>query len=86
MGVKLPDFMPNMPMLYSFRTYLLSRPTVESHEVLSVFLQKHQFLAAILLSNDVEVFPAHLKRLKTTRVLFPRVDRYIMLYVYGFIT
>ena len=53
MGVKLPDFVADMLMLYSFRTYLLSWPIVE---VLSVFLQKRQFLAAILLSDDVEGF------------------------------
>ena len=58
MGVKLPDFMPDMLMLYSFRTYLLSRPIVDCHEVLSVYLQKRQFLAAILLSDDVEGFPS----------------------------
>ena len=39
-------------------TYLLSRPIVDCHEVLSVFLQKRQFLAAILLSDDVEGFPS----------------------------
>ena len=32
MGVKLPDFISNMPMLYSFCTFPLSQPIVECHE------------------------------------------------------
>ena len=50
---ELPDI-PNYPGL----PYLLSRPIVDCHQVLSVFLQKRQFLATILLSDDVEGFPS----------------------------
>ena len=80
MGVKLLDLMPDMPMLYSFRTYLLSRAIVDCHKVLSVFLQKRQFLAAILLSNDVESFRSSRETFTDcvrTFLIFPRVDRSI---------
>ena len=46
MGVKLPDFMPDMPMLYSFRMYLLSRAIVEWHEVTTACLPKFGRAAA----------------------------------------
>ena len=82
MGVKLPDFMPDMPMLHSFRTYLLSRPIVDCHEVLSVILQKRQFLAAILLSNDVEGFRSSREMFCRLRTCFSRVLTEVLCYTY----
>ena len=53
MGVKLPDFIPDMSMRYSFHTYSLPGPSVECHEVSSAFMQKRYFVTAILLTDDV---------------------------------
>ena len=38
---------------HSFYTYSLRGPSVECHEGSSAFLQKHYFVTAILLTNDV---------------------------------
>ena len=39
-GVKVPDFMYHMPMLYSSRTFSLAWPIVEHHEETSARLPK----------------------------------------------
>ena len=40
MGVKVPDFISGMLILYSFRTYSLPGPTVECHEETTARLPK----------------------------------------------